>query len=179
MQRCFQPLVTLVTLLFLNSHTLRLELASWALVGCCHWRWRWALPLALGLYVGLRPPCRPRTSNQDDELVKAGLASQAAPSLACRPHDEHDEPHGPAQGVDAIDHGLALSLRCLQPLDANELLVLQSHVAPSQAAISLAMMCWALALALAWSWALSLALRRLGLPQGCLQPPLATLARAA
>ena len=180
-QRCFQPLVTLVTLLFLNSHTLRLELASWALVGCCHWRWRWALPLALGLYVGLRPPCRPRTSNQDDELVKAGLASQAAPSLACRPHDEHDEPHGPAQGVDAIDHGLALSLRCLQPLDANELLVLQSHLAPSQTALSQAMMChcWALALALAWSWALSLALRRLGLPQGCLQPPLATLARAA
>ena len=113
------------------------------------------------------------------ELLVLVLPSQAAPSLACRPHDEHDEPHGPAQGVDAIDHGLALSLRCLQPLDAKELLVLQSHVAPSQAAISLAMMCWALALALAWSWALPLALRRLGLPQGCLQPPLATLARAA
>ena len=137
------------------------------------------------------------------ELLVLVLPSQAAPSLACRPHDEHDEPHGPAQGVDAIDHGLALSLRCLQPLDAKELLVLQSHVAPSQAAISLAMMCWALALALARSWALPLAwalllalgtpvalpagaglalppaLRRLGLPQGCLQPPLATLARAA
>ena len=84
-----------------------------------------------------------------------------------------------AQGADAMDHGLALALRCLQPMHANEFLALQSQVAPSQAAPSLAMMCWALALALAWSWALPLALRRLGLPQGCLQPPLATLARAA
>ena len=105
--------------------------------------------------------------------------------------------------MDAIDHGLALALRCLQPLHANHLLVLQSQVAPSQAAPPLAMMCLALALALARSWALPLAwalllalgtpvalqagaglalplaLRRLGLPQGCLQPPLATLARAA
>ena len=107
--------------------------------------------------------------------------------------------------MDAIDHGLALALRCLHPDHANEFLVLQSQVAPSQAAPSLAMMCqcWALALALARSWALPLAwalllalgtpvalpagaglalplaLRRLGLPQGCLQPPLATLARAA
>ena len=137
------------------------------------------------------------------ELLVLVLPSQAAPSLACRPHDEHDEPHGPAQGVDAIDHGLALALRCLHPDHANKLLVLQSQVAPSQAAPSLAMMCWALALALARSWALPLAwaillalgtpvalpagaglalplaLRRLGLPQGCLQPPLATLARAA
>ena len=96
--------------------------------------------------------------------------SQATPSQA-------------AQGADAMDHGLAL--RCLQPLDAMEILVLHSQVAPSLAAAS--SLAWALLLALGAplalppgaGLALPLALRRLGFLQGRLQPPLATPAPSA
>ena len=96
--------------------------------------------------------------------------SKAAPSQA-------------AQGADAMDHGLAL--RCLQPLDATGILVLHSQVAPSLATAS--SLAWALLLALGAALALPtgaglalpLALRCLGLLQGPLQPPLATLATSA